>query len=162
MTDRTTTHIICFGNPLHGDDGFGQSVYERLAEWSLPDHIRLIDGGTSSLSALNYFEDCDRAIVIDSFYDDRSVGQVKWMTTSDLSDLRDENEMSSHGLGVGSILQGLKIIEEEGEIVPSLDVLTCSIRQPEIFKMELSGPVEKAVGSAVDKVLMKLKGDMYV
>ena len=25
-------HVICFGNELHGDDGFGPAVHARLAD----------------------------------------------------------------------------------------------------------------------------------
>jgi len=35
-------HVICFGNELHGDDGFGPAVHAHLAAAPLPAHVRLM------------------------------------------------------------------------------------------------------------------------
>jgi hydrogenase maturation protease len=60
-------HIICFGNLLLGDDGFGIHVFRRLKEgWVLPRHVRVFEGGVAGLQALPYFENCRKAIVVDA------------------------------------------------------------------------------------------------
>ena len=46
------THIICFGNALHGDDGFGPTVYTHLGETALPPGVRLFCADTAGVGAL--------------------------------------------------------------------------------------------------------------
>ena len=55
------THVVCFGNAWHGDDGFGQHVLRRL-----PAGIPAFDAGTAGLNALGYFEGCDKAVIVDA------------------------------------------------------------------------------------------------
>ena len=54
----SATHVVCFGNAWHGDDGFGAHVYRRLRERALPGGARLFDAGTAGLGALAYFDGC--------------------------------------------------------------------------------------------------------
>ena len=44
-------HVICFGNELHGDDGFGPAVHARLAAAPLPGHVRLLRADIAGLVA---------------------------------------------------------------------------------------------------------------
>ena len=59
-------HVICFGNELHGDDGFGAAVHRRLAAMPLPADARLFEAGTRGLDALGLFEGCAEAILVDA------------------------------------------------------------------------------------------------
>lgn len=158
MTDMCNTHIICFGNPLHGDDGFGHAVYCALQDKLLPENTRLLDGGTSSLNALNLFDECDYAIVVDAHQSDQEQGTLLWSEPECFASQTHQDEISSHGLGVGSILKGLEILGEDGEKTPKLDILTCSIAVPKTFKLELSKPVQASIGKAVEQILKKLAG----
>ena len=58
------THVICLGNPMHGDDGFGAAVFHRLAGMGWPEGVRIFDA-TSQGGAVNLFRECLQAIVID-------------------------------------------------------------------------------------------------
>lgn len=64
MTDGR--HVICFGNALHGDDGFGPYLYRRLSRQSWPSDVRLFDAGTAGLDALNWLENCREALLVDA------------------------------------------------------------------------------------------------
>ncbi len=157
MTDMSGRHIVCFGNPLHGDDGFGSAVFDALQSRTLPEDVRLVDGGTSSLSAINLFEDCSYAILVDAIKCDQNLGEVRWLDVSSVAD-KQSNPLSSHALGIPAILEGIRILEEEGEASPELDILTCNISTPTQFKFELSPAVENAIETAVEQILLKLKG----
>ena len=52
-------HVICFGNELHGDDGFGPAVHARLAAAPVPEHVRLLHevGATRALRHPNHLFD---------------------------------------------------------------------------------------------------------
>ena len=49
-------HVICFGNELHGDDGFGPAVHARLAAAPVPEHVRLLRADIAGLAAIGCFE----------------------------------------------------------------------------------------------------------
>lgn len=56
-------HLICVGNPLHGDDGFGAALYHHLARLDWPLGVRVFDATRDS--ALPMFEQCAHALVLD-------------------------------------------------------------------------------------------------
>lgn len=58
-------HLICLGNPWHGDDGFGGAVFARLGKVVWPAGIRLLDA-TGAGGAVALFRGCSRAVVIDA------------------------------------------------------------------------------------------------
>jgi hydrogenase maturation protease len=61
----TVIHLICLGNPLHADDGFGSAMGHRLRRLEWPGNIRVLDA-TGSKAPLPMFEQCRRAIVLES------------------------------------------------------------------------------------------------
>lgn len=58
-------HLICLGNPLHADDGFGAAMAHRLGALDWPEHVRVLDG-TVRISPQALFENCGHAIVIEA------------------------------------------------------------------------------------------------
>lgn len=58
-------HLICLGNPLHADDGFGSAMIHRLNRLKWPERVRVLDG-TGKASPFALFENCHRAIIIES------------------------------------------------------------------------------------------------
>lgn len=58
-------HLICLGNPLHADDGFGAVMAHRLNRLEWPDRVRVMDG-TGKTSPLALFENCRRAVIIEA------------------------------------------------------------------------------------------------
>ncbi len=40
--------VVGCGNPLFGDDGFGPAVVEEMQKLTLPDNIKVVDGGLGS------------------------------------------------------------------------------------------------------------------
>jgi hydrogenase maturation protease len=89
--------VVCFGNVLHGDDGFGQHVLRRLHERG---DVAAVDAGTAGLSALPYFEGCVKAVLVDAVRTGARIGTVHRLVPSDLES--PGGEMSLHDLGVAS------------------------------------------------------------
>lgn len=58
-------HLICLGNPCHGDDGFGGAVFTRLGGVVWPAGVRLFDTFAEG-GAVELFRGCTRAVVVDS------------------------------------------------------------------------------------------------
>lgn len=66
-------HVICLGNALHGDDGFGAAVFRLLAGLSWPDAVRVFDAAAEG-GALKLLRACDKALVIDALPPDCGQG----------------------------------------------------------------------------------------
>ena len=56
--------LICLGNPLHADDGFGSAVHRRLSRRRWPPHVRLHDGSEGGV--LDLLRHCRRAVLVTS------------------------------------------------------------------------------------------------
>lgn len=96
-------HIICFGNALHGDDGFGPYVHERLRQLAWPDDVRLFNAATAGLDALAWLEDCRQAILVDALANRGRPGAVHLFRPVLADSL--ETDLSGHGGGVPYLLR---------------------------------------------------------
>ncbi|HLF96247.1 MAG TPA: hydrogenase maturation protease [Methylococcaceae bacterium] len=101
-------HIICFGNALHGDDGFGPYMYQRLLQLEWPGDVRLFNAATSSLDALAWLEDCREAILVDALANRGSPGTVHVFKPEALEGLG--NDLSGHAAGIPYLLQAAAAI----------------------------------------------------
>lgn len=137
-------HIICFGNPLHGDDGFGQAVYERLAQLPLPDGLRLFDAGIAGLAALSLFQNCDEAIIVDALSRGYQPSRVYELLPEDILI---ETDVSGHGTGVGYLLQVLVALAEP---LPIIRIVAAEVMVITPFKPGLSTPLLRSVDDAVE------------
>lgn len=144
-SDRT--HVICFGNELHGDDGFGPAVFAELQTQPLPGYVRLYRADVAGLSALNCFADCDRALVVDAIRGFGAVGSVHRLTVNDVVA---EESLSGHGAGVGSVLE---LLPSALPTLPCVDVLGAEVEDVSPFHMGLTPRVAAAIPEAIEHVL---------
>lgn len=136
-------HILCFGNPLHGDDGFGAAVYQKLAMLTLPPDLRLFDAGAPGLSALGLFQNCDEAIIVDALAPGGMPGRLCQPLPESIVA---ETPLAGHGIGVGFMLQALAALPEPA---PQLRIIAVETGEVSAFRPGLSKPVAKAVDEAV-------------
>lgn len=136
-------HILCFGNPLHGDDGFGYAVYQRLAGLALPDDLRLFDVGTPGLAALTLFQGCDEVLIIDAC---RSGGEAGRLSRPLPETVMAEASLAGHGIGVGYLLQALAALPET---MPRIHIIAVETATVTAFRPGLSTAVLKAVDEVV-------------
>lgn len=143
--------VICFGNPLHGDDGVGPTVHARLAGRTLPPGVRIVDAGTPGPAALALFDDCDAVVIVDA---SRPAGRPGRIWRPGLDEIATEASMVGHGFGVGDLLRGLAGLPGPH---PSVAVLAVEAAAVTPFRPGLSAPVEAAVEVVVDLVLADLE-----
>lgn len=139
----TMRHIVCFGNPLHGDDGFGTAVYQKLAELPLPDNLRLFDAGTAGLAALTLFQGCDEVLIVDAC---RSGGEAGRLSRPSPATVMAEVTPAGHGVGVGYLLQALAALPDA---MPQIHIITAETAAVTAFRPGLSAAVAKAVDQTV-------------
>lgn len=146
-----TLHVICFGNELHADDGFGPAVHARLAHVAIPPHVRLMRADLAGLAAIGCFDGCARAIIVDAlqgFGPPGSVHQLDAATiTADAA--CDEAPAGFHGAGVGRLLQLLPAALEH---VPPIQLIGTEVGRVAAFAPGLSPAVAGAVDVAAARV----------
>lgn len=135
--------IVCFGNPWHGDDGFGHHVFRRL-----PRGVAAVDAGTAGLDALPQFEGCAKAVVVDAVRTGGRIGAVHRLVPSELEP--PGGELSLHDLGVNSLLRALAVLLREP---PDVVLIGAEVGEIRTFTDRLSPPLEAALPTAVRLVL---------
>ncbi len=148
--------ILCFGNPLHGDDGFGPEVCRRLAALppplSLPRGVAAYDAGVRGLDAAWLFAGCREVIVVDAMAPGESPGRLRELAPADVP--AEPAAAGGHGAGLGALLAAL------GELIgppPPITVLAAEAAAIRPFSPGLSPPVAAAVDHAVARILKRAR-----
>ncbi len=65
------TLLVALGNPLNGDDAFGQAVLERLRsnKAEFPPGVSAVDAGTDLLNHIGSFAEYGRVVLLDAVLD---------------------------------------------------------------------------------------------
>jgi len=143
---ESSLHVICFGNLLQGDDGFGIHVHRRLCREAWPPGVRLFDAGITGLGALAHFDGCRLAVVVDALGDMGCPGRVHRLALDQLAG--PAAAFSSHALDLNHLFHVLPILFE-GKRPPEIVVIGAEIEPPSgAFSMELSAPAARAVDDA--------------
>jgi len=140
-------HIVCFGNELHGDDGFGIRIYEQLRQLRWPENVEVFNAGIAGLNALRFLENCSRAILVDALANFGNVGEVCVLRPEDLADR--PQQLSGHGLGIPYLLEALKVIRDP---LPDILIVGAEIADVTPFSSGLSDKTERAVPKTVQLI----------
>lgn len=149
------THIICFGNELHGDDGVGPAVHALLATRPLPAGVRLMRADMAGLSAIGCFDGCRRAVVVDALRGFGAPGSVHDLDAWPLADEASHDEASGgfHGAGVGALLRLLPVALDA---LPEIRLIGIEIESTAPFTPGLSAPVADSIAMAARLVMQQL------
>lgn len=152
MKSCYTTHILCFGNTLHSDDGFGEAVYHALNDIQLPEKTKVYNVGVAGLNALSLFENCDYVIVVDALHDDTKVGQLH-----DIDPIQagfyDQTLDTGHQAGVLYLLHAVKTMVHPS---PTIAIMGVTIQHVNTFNIGLSPIIAAAVLPTVNKIIEKI------
>jgi hydrogenase maturation protease len=146
---RVAVHVVCFGNPLHGDDGFGNHVFRRLCRRDdLPPAVGLFDAGIAGLDVLPLFDGCAKAVIVDAVRVGAPVGTLHRLVPSDLEP--PGGEFSLHELGLSSVLEALQAVSSQP---PEVVVIGAQVGRVRAFTDALSAPLQSVLPAAVAMVL---------
>ena len=146
--------IICFGNPLHGDDAVGWHVYNRLSErlkaiqsTNTPEP-QLRFGGSSPLDAVRYLQDQQQVVIVDACQPGEAPGRVEYARV-------ERAEYRSDYLSVHrfSIADTLAAMQAEGLELPDIQLVSVEAKTINAFTLELSDEVAAAVEPACEIAL---------
>jgi hydrogenase maturation protease len=136
--------ILCFGNVLHGDDGFGPAVAMALRRVDLPANVQVHECATRGLDALALFDDCRRVVIVDAMLGD-TPGRVRLLAPEDV-DAAPAGAAGPHDAGLEYLLDALR---RGHDTPPSIDLLVAEVAACPAFSPGLSLEVAAAVGEAV-------------
>jgi hydrogenase maturation protease len=146
MSERDRLRVLCFGNPLHGDDGFGPAVALALRQGILPPGVRVIDCGTRGIDALAWFDGCREFILVDALFG-KTPGRIHSPSPAEVP--VETSVAGGHGAGVGFLLAAIR---ETTTTMPRITIVAAEIADCQPFAGGLSLPLAAAVSTAVDAV----------
>ena len=156
QSKKSRVLVIGLGNPILGDDGVGWKVAEEVKKQlpaDMPVDIECLSLG--GISLMEHLIDYDRAILIDAFALDESIGSILVLKLSDLPNYSAFHTTSPHDT---SLQNAIELGRSVGAHLPD-DVMVVGIATKHVcdFSNELSPPVADAVSQAAHIVLELLK-----
>jgi coenzyme F420 hydrogenase subunit delta len=143
--------VLCCGNVLRGDDGFGPAVAERLNAGPVPEWAAVIDAGTGVRGLLFDMILSDRrprlVVVVDAVDLGREPGSVFEIALERIPPV-EVSEFSVHQAPTSNLLRQL---EEAGGV--RVAVIACQVAaSPEEMTDVMSPAVEAAIGRAAKTI----------
>jgi hydrogenase maturation protease len=135
--------ILGIGNLLLSDESFGIHVIEYLEkEYSFPESVTVLDGGTAGIYMAPFMEDHDPILIVDVVnLQDAVPGSLYSFTAEDTKNGSMQTRMSPHQLGV---LEILDICVLRG-IYPEIVEFYCVIPESIATGLEMSACVASQV-----------------
>ena len=142
--------VVGMGNLLYRDEGIGVHVVQEMEKMELPEHIEVLDIGTSTMDLISYLKGVEKLIVIDAMKAGGDPGTVYKCKPEDLLP-KDEGPISLHEIGLLETLNMAKKMEMEIETV-IIGV------EPKVFDwgIELTEEVKNRIPFIIEAVLKEV------
>jgi hydrogenase maturation protease len=139
--------IVGIGNLLCRDEGIGVHVIQEIKNLKLPDHIDLLDMGTSTMDLISYLEGVKKLIVIDAMKAGGPPGTIYKCRPEDFLP-EEEGPISLHEIG---LLESLNMAQKMGM---KIDTVIIGV-EPKVLDwgMELSKEVKSKIPNIIEAVL---------
>lgn len=140
--------VLCLGNPLVADDGFGPAVAARLRALRLPE-LEVVDSAESGFYLLDHLLDCRRLFVVDTV----RRGDCPSGTVHEMEEGASPALVGSSPHYVG-LFETLAVARRLGLSVPDeVRLLAVEAEDLETLGGPMTAPVAAAVENAVGRIL---------
>ena len=150
--------VVGVGNVLHGDDGFGIEVANRLMQRSdIPESVKIMEtgiGGMTLIQELMY--GYDALAILDAYKNDRTPGEICLLEPV----LPDLSEMDAHerrdyfaDTHYATPFRALSFLDHVGDLPGTVRIIGCEPEEVDALRIGLSAAVAAAVPGAVSLVL---------
>ena len=151
MTIKHKVLILGLGNILLQDEGIGVHALKEMTKMKWPEHVDLLDGGTGGFVLLSLFQDYQTMIIIDAALTNDPPGTVNTIQPKFAKDF--PKSLSTHELGLKDMIESSILLEK----VPSIYLITCTIKPEQEMSVELTHDIERCIPVIVDETLRILK-----
>jgi len=141
--------VIGVGNILFMDEGVGVYASRSLKEnYTFDPHVDIVDGGTLGFKLMDYFQDYQRVIILDTVSIKDKPGSVYDLPAEALMGLS-EYKQTVHELEVVGMLELSSMLEEVAEvsvigIIPE-DIQSVEINLSDILRKQMPILIEKTL-----------------
>ena len=145
--------VLGVGNIILSDEGFGVRVVEYLQKnFTFPENVALIDGGTLGVELLHFVAGTRRLLIIDSI-DGGAVAGSTFHLRGDEIKAHFAQKISAHEVGIQDVLT---MLELSGKKIPCVELIGA---QPFSLEagVELTAQMKKLVPLFADKAVEILK-----
>lgn len=145
--------VLGIGNIILSDEGFGVRVVEYLEKnFTFPENVRLIDGGTLGVELMHFITGTERLLIIDSINGGAEPGKIFHLRDDELKNYFAQ-KISAHEVGIQDVLT---MLELTGKKIPHIELIGA---QPFSLEagVELSEPMKKLLPLFADKAVAILK-----
>ena len=146
--------ILGVGNTLLQDEGFGPICVERLEQqYLIPDHVRVLDGGTAGILLSPFIEAVDVLYIIDTVNLSSDAGTIHCFTDQEIHSKDIQTRLSPHQVGLVEIIDLCKLRDKAPD---HIEMLT-TVPQELSVGMGLSDTLEPVVDTMLALLVERLK-----
>lgn len=154
MTEKRKTNIavIGLGNTLLTDEGIGVHAVEALRkEFTFPENVKLIDGGTMGLDLLPFMEGMSKVLLVDAVDIKREPGTIVMIEGDDVPSFLN-TKLSVHQIGLPDVLAALKLLDISPKELCLIGI------QPKTIDvgLHMSREMREALKTLRDRIIEKL------
>lgn len=143
--------VLGIGNILWADEGFGVRVVQRLmTEYSFPERVALVDGGTQGLGLMPYLQEAENLIIIDAVDFQQEPGTLILLRGDEVPAYFGLKKMSLHQI---SFQEVLAVCELMGQAPKQVFLVGMQPQILEDYGGSLSSVVKSKLGNAQAAVL---------
>lgn len=149
----TENTVLGIGNVILSDEGFGVRVVEYLQKnFTFPDNVSLIDGGTLGVELTHFITGTQRLLIIDSIDGGAKPGKTFHLQDEEISK-HFAQKISAHEVGIQDVLTMLELTDKK---IPHVELIGA---QPFSLEagVELTEPMSKLVPLFADKAVEILR-----
>jgi hydrogenase maturation protease len=150
---RRKTLVLGIGNMLLTDEALGIKAIEQFAaRYRVPDHVLVIDGGTSAMDLLDVVAGCDLLVVVDAIL----AGCVPGTTVrlaGDQVPVFFRTKLSPHQVGLSDLLASLEFADELPVTTVILGIEPADMH----LGLELTPAVQASVPALVGMIAAELR-----
>ena len=152
---RCEVLVLGIGNLLWADEGFGVRCVEKLvAEWVLPETVKVMDGGTQGLYLLPYVQAARRLLVFDAVDYGLPPGTMKRVEGDEVPRFMGAKKMSLHQTGFQEVISASALT---GQLPEELLLIGVQPEELDDYGGSLRPVVKARLGEAIDMALEQLR-----
>ncbi|MDJ0740104.1 MAG: HyaD/HybD family hydrogenase maturation endopeptidase [Gammaproteobacteria bacterium] len=153
-TGKPRILVIGMGNVLMQDEGIGVRAVEELdSRYTMPDHVTLVDGGTTGMELFEPMRNCDCLVVADAVNANLPSGSLLRIANDEINAFF-QTKLSNHQLGLSDLLALLTLKGEAPGHIAIIGMVPDSLEN----RLGLSAAAEAGLQGMVASLVDELRG----